>query len=373
MPAYPRPSNADSLWAKLFALPTGCLRLVSRLREAGHRTWWCGGTVRDLVRGSVPRDLDLATDALPEAVRAAVPGAWLAENQPGESLGTLMLEVEGRSVEVTTLRRDGAYVEGRAPSEVEFVLDPAEDWQRRDFTMNALYLDPATGDLVDPSGGMQDLWAHRLRVIGPARERLREDPLRILRALRLCAEHGLVMDRATWRAVVDCAGEVARLSRERLRLELERLLIARGRARGLQLLLRSGVAHHVLPWLPPLAEVPQPEDHHPEGAVLGHTAQVLGNLRDPPTAALAWAALFHDVGKKETFVQEGGRIRFPGHDVLSARFAEQWLFEHGATAALRREVVALIEQHIRITCVPSFRPMKRARFLQSSLFAAHLE
>mgnify|MGYP002713107058 CR=1 FL=1 len=363
----------ESVLARLICLPRAVGLVLDALRTGGARGWLCGGCVRDLLLGVIPGDVDLAMDCAPEVAMRLLPAAWILDDQSGLSLGSLRLEVEGCLIEITSLREDGPYSDGRKPDSVRFVEDPRVDYRRRDFTVNAMYLDPLEGTLLDPSGGLDDVETRRLRTVGDACSRFEEDSLRLLRAIRFSAQCGLVMDAATWSAVLATANRSAMLSRSRVRDELEGIFRSRGRARGLMLLVESGLADIHLPRIPPLREVPQPPQYHPEGDVLRHTALVLAFLPDPVPVDMAWAAVFHDIGKKDTFEIAADRIRFHDHDRVSAVFAESWLLEHGVPRSVTERVASLVREHIRFAALPGFRASKRRAFLQDPLFEKHLE
>ena len=365
-------SLSNEAVGRLFALPRFLIECARCLRLAGHGVWIVGGSARDLLRGVTPEDWDLGTSARPDEVEDCVPKEWLARDEQGRALGTVRLAFGAETLEVTTLRRELDY-DGRRPARVEFVREPDSEWERRDFSANALYLDPFELTLLDFCSGLEDLQAGRLRAIGDAHTRFREDRLRILRALRFCTQLGWVAEKSTWDAVCAEAPGLSELSNTRIFDELSGLLTSAGRARGLMLLVSSGAAAAVLPGLSELGDVPQPPEYHPEGDVLRHTALVLGCLREPVDQRLAWAALWHDVGKRDTFVIAEDRIRFDGHDRLSAELAERWLLDHGAGPNFVKAVVEVIDEHIRIAAVPGFRVAKRARFLRDEHFDLHLE
>ncbi|MEW5933875.1 MAG: hypothetical protein AB1816_09850, partial [Bacillota bacterium] len=169
-------------------IPEEVMRVARRLRGAGHAVFVVGGAVRDLVAGRQPADWDLATSARPEQMRPLF-ADWRVIDV-GARHGTLGLTVEERVVEVTTFRVEGPYGDRRHPDYVRFVDTLYEDLSRRDFTVNALALDPFTGDLHDPQGGVRDLRLGLIRAVGEAEARFREDALRLLRAFRLVAEYG---------------------------------------------------------------------------------------------------------------------------------------------------------------------------------------
>ena len=276
----------------------------------------------------------------PDELLRILPQAWLGPDQSGLAFGSLRLEIDGQALELTTLREESTYSDARKPDAVRFVEDPVQDSLRRDFTVNGMYLDPCSGLLIDPTGGYEDLETGRLRTIGDPCRRFAEDHLRVLRALRFCVQCDLVMDAETWAALCEASALTSSISGTRVLREFEGIFCSRGRARGLMLLVESGVADALLPSLPP------------EGDVLRHTALVLASLPEPVSADLAFAAVFHDR--------------------VSVHIAETWLERHGASRRLVEDVASLIREHIRIAALPGFRAAKRRRFLQERLFDKHL-
>jgi tRNA nucleotidyltransferase (CCA-adding enzyme) len=178
-------------------IPADVLGVCKRLRERGHRGWVVGGCVRDLLRGAPAKDWDIATDARPEEVVAS----FRRVIPTGIQHGTVTVMVQGTGYEVTTLRGEGAYTDGRRPDSVEFVDDITKDLARRDFTFNAMAIDPIDGRLVDPFDGAKDLEASVVRAVGEAEERFAEDGLRVLRAARFAATLRCSIDGATKRAM----------------------------------------------------------------------------------------------------------------------------------------------------------------------------
>ncbi len=211
--------------------------VARRLREAGFRALFAGGCVRDALLGLEPADHDVATDATPEAVRRVFPRAIGV----GESFGVMLVRHGGRTVEVATFRADGSYADGRRPDTVRF-SDDREDALRRDFTVNGLFEDPETGEIIDHVGGRADLAAGILRAIGDPDTRLAEDRLRALRAVRFAARFSLAVDPATEAAVRRVARDLRAVSRERVGNELRRMLAHRTRARAAALVEDLGLA-----------------------------------------------------------------------------------------------------------------------------------
>ena len=225
-------------------LREGALDVVRILRGHGHEALWAGGCVRDMLLGRPPKDIDVATSARPEEVLPCFPKAYPV----GAAFGVVRVLHAGHEYEIATFRADGAYLDGRRPTGVRWA-SAEEDVARRDFTINGLLFDPVTGTIQDHVGGEADLRAGLIRAIGEPAARFGEDHLRVLRALRFSARFGFRIDDATWQAVCAFAPKVAGVSVERIRDELEKLLTEGGAARGLGLLVESGVGPVVLPGL----------------------------------------------------------------------------------------------------------------------------
>jgi poly(A) polymerase len=215
--------------------------VARKLREAGHRSLFAGGCVRDSILGLEAADFDVATSAIPAEIRQIFPRAMGV----GESFGVMLVRHGGRSIEVATFRADGVYVDGRRPDAVRF-SDDREDAARRDFTINGLFEDPETGEIIDHVGGRADLAAGILRAIGSADDRLHEDRLRALRAARFAARFALTIDPGTEAAVRRIAHDLTGVSRERIGNEVRRMLLHSSRARAVDLIESLGLAPSVL-------------------------------------------------------------------------------------------------------------------------------
>lgn len=218
-------------------------QIAERLATRGHRTWLVGGAVRDLALGRRVSDMDLCTSALPEEIEAAFEQTIAV----GKAFGTIVVVIDGLNVEVTTFRSERGYSDGRHPDAVEFGSSVEEDARRRDFTVNALFLDPLTSELVDPEGGLDDLAAGSLRAIGEPRERFREDALRLMRLARFAARYDFMVEPATAAAAQAEAGGIARVSPERIHKELATMLASPRAASALRSLDELGVLAPALP------------------------------------------------------------------------------------------------------------------------------
>src|SRR6202049_2953075 len=296
-------------------------QICATLHESGHQAYLVGGCVRDLELGREPFDYDVATDATPERVQQLFPQSLAV----GAQFGVIVVVEDSVQVEVATFRADVGYSDGRHPDRVVFARTAEEDVRRRDFTINALLLDPRTGEILDFVGGRDDLRAGLIRAIGQPPLRFREDKLRMVRAVRFAARFAYAIEPATFAAIREWAPEVRQVSSERLRDELTKLLTEGAARRGFELLDQTGLLPFVLPEVEKMKGVAQPPQYHPEGDVWIHTLMMLEELPPNCSPTLAWGVLLHDVGKPPTFAPAAGpgtRIRFDGHVEVGARMAE---------------------------------------------------
>ncbi len=352
----------------LTRVPAEVRQVLTALRGRGGRAWLVGGTVRDLLLGLEPADFDIATDLLPDAVLAALPEASARD----VALGAVRVAGLPWSVVVTTLRGEALYRDHRHPERVWFVADLNVDAQRRDFTWNAIYWDPIDNQLVDPFGGRADLERRVLRVIGDPVVRFGEDALRLLRAWRFASRFGCAMEGATRAAMVQLAFLLRHLSAERCYDELTRTFTGPNRGAALREFVSLGFAAVLLPEVAAMDGVTQPAEYHPEGDVLTHVCLVLDHC-PPGDPVLAWSAVLHDVGKPPTWRLAEDRIRFDGHDTLSAKMAEAILLRFAAPRELRAAVSEICRDHIRMAALPGMRPRRREAWLRTPLFEKHLE
>ena len=276
-------------------------------------------------------------------------------------------------VEVATFRTDGSYKNGRRPDSVTFST-PEEDAQRRDFTINGLFQDPESGELIDYVNGQTDLNARLIRAIGNPDERFREDALRLLRAIRFAVTTGFEIEGKTWSAIQRNADLLTQLSPERIRDEFSRILVAPERDRGLDLLVDSGLIRHFLPEVLDLRGCEQPPQWHPEGDVYVHTRLALSLLNDPPLH-LALAVLLHDIGKPatQTWDPEAKRYRFNGHDRVGAEIAEEILRRLRYSNQTINEVSFMVSRHMKFMHVKDMRTAKLKRFMAADTFDLEVE
>ncbi len=344
--------------------------VVKRLREVGHIAYFAGGCVRDLALGQQPHDIDIATSALPEQVERLFPKTHAV----GAHFGVMIVVMGRYSFEVATFRADGTYRDGRRPEQVTFSNAEA-DAQRRDFTINGMFFDPIDAEVIDFVGGQGDLKRRVIRAIGDPASRFSEDKLRLLRCVRFATTLGFDVDAATWAAVKELAPQIHCVSAERIRDELMKLFASAKRARGLDLLLESGLLEQVLPEVAALVGCEQPVEFHPEGDVYVHTRTMLQLLGgDEVTVPLVWSVLLHDIGKPCTAKKDSeGRIRFNGHDRIGAEMAEQLLRRLRFSNADIAQIVEAVRQHMVFKDVQRMRVAKLKRFMARPHFEEELE
>jgi len=347
------------------------------LRDAGHQAYLVGGCVRDILLGREPADYDVATDATPDRVQQLFPRSLAV----GAQFGVIVVTDDSAAgeptqVEVATFRSDIGYSDGRHPDRVLYATSPQEDVKRRDFTINALLLDPETNEVLDFVGGRDDLRAGIVRAIGRPEERFREDKIRMVRAVRFAARFRYAIHSATVSAIVKLAPEVHQVSAERLRDELTKLLTEGAARRAFELLDETRLLPELLPEIARMKGVEQPPQFHPEGDVWTHTLIMLEDLPKPCPPTLAWGVLLHDVGKPPTFTPPSGpgrRIRFDEHVEVGTRMAEdichRFRFSNDDTA----QVMALVANHMRFKDAPEMKPSTLKRFVRLDHFDEHLQ
>ena len=339
------------------------------LRKAGHVVYFAGGAIRDQLLGQTPKDYDLATSARPDEVQALFPRS----DAVGKHFGVIIVKGAGEMIEVATFRTDGTYKDGRHPESIEF-SSPEKDAQRRDFTINGLFQDPLTEKVIDHVGGRADLAAKLLRAIGNPKERFEEDALRLLRAIRFSTTTGFKIEAQTWKAIQECAPLLSQISPERIRDEFSRILVAPERARGLDLLVESGLIMEFLPEIIELKGCEQPPQWHPEGDVYVHTRIAL-SLLDSPPLPLALAVLLHDIGKPatQTWDSESERLRFNSHDKVGAKMTEQILRRLRYSNQTIEDVTFMVSRHMHFMHVREMRVAKLKRFMSAETFSMETE
>lgn len=345
-------------------LPDKAEFILRALNARGYDAFVVGGCVRDSLIGRIPGDWDITTSARPEEIKAL----FRTTIDTGIEHGTVTVVLDKESYEVTTYRIDGEYLDGRHPEQVEFTNLLKKDLERRDFTINAMAYHPDKG-LVDLYGGMRDLGAQRIRCVGKAEERFREDALRILRALRFASQLNFEIEGLTLRAVRKQAESLRKISAERIQKELTLLLCARGCGKNIKLAYEAGVTRVVLPELDEMMETGQNNPHHCF-SVGEHCIEAMELVQADQDHALKiyqkeqvilrWAMLLHDVGKPATkVVGADGYDHFIGHPEVGAVKAEEILKRLKFDNETIGKVTALIRFH-DYSIEPTEKAMRRA-------------
>lgn len=341
--------------AALTHLPPAVMRLSERFAEAGHEFALVGGPVRDAFLGIAANDMDFTTSARPDETLALLNAAGATTWDIGREFGTIGASLHGITVEVTTYRSDEYDPDSRKP-QVAFGDTLEGDLTRRDFTVNAMAVRLPSLELVDPCGGLSDLVDGLLRTPIDPIISFSDDPLRIMRAARFTAQLGFDVDEPTMSAMSELADRLSIVSAERIRSELERLMISPHPRRGIELMEYTGVAELVLPEVAALKSTVDEHGRHKD--VYEHTLTVVDQAIELETDAdgpvpgpdfvLRFAALMHDVGKPPTRrFGPGGKVTFHQHDIVGAKMTRQRMRELRFDKQTIKDVSRLVELHQR--------------------------
>lgn len=318
-------------------LPKNVKRIIDDLNAAGYEAYAVGGCVRDTLLGRVPNDWDITTSALPMEVKSI----FKRTVDTGLKHGTVTVLMDKETYEVTTYRIDGEYEDSRHPKEVSFTRELKEDLLRRDFTINAMAYNDTDG-LVDLFGGIEDIKAKVVRCVGEPKERFSEDALRLLRAIRFCAQLGYSMDEKTYEAVKELAPTLKNISAERIQAELNKTLISDNPSM-LKVAYETGLTSQFIPELDVCFKTEQNNPHHCYN-VGDHIIKAIESVK--PEKALRLAMLLHDIGKPVCkTVDEEGISHFHGHPIKSADIARDVLHRLKYDNDTISKVIKLVKYH----------------------------
>jgi len=351
-------------------IPESVCFILNRLKAAGHEAYLVGGCVRDLVRGVPPGDYDIVTSATPDKVCSL-----FSRTVPvGVSFGVVLVIEDGRKYEVATFRTEDGYLDGRRPSHVVFAT-AQEDVRRRDFTINGLLFDPGAECIVDFVDGRTDIERRVVRTIGDPEMRFAEDHLRMLRAVRFAANLGYDIDPGAITAIKQHANDITKISAERIRDELTKLLTHGGARHGMELLAETGLMEIILPEVTALRGIEQPSTFHPEGDVWEHTLRMLALLpvEEETDRRLSWSVVLHDAGKAVTRSMDEKGVHFYGHVQRGEEIARQIMERLRFSGNDMETVLELIRCHMLFMNVKEMRPSRLKRFLRMPDFPLHLE
>ena len=344
----------------------GALAILKTLHDQGHDAYFAGGAVRDLLLEKSISEIDIATSASPQEIEQLFPKTIPV----GKQFGVIVVVQDTNHYEVTTFRKEADYVDGRHPTRVSFT-DARHDVERRDFTVNALFYNPFTEEVIDYLKGREDLERKLIRTVGPPQSRFQEDKLRLLRALRFACQLDFEIEQQTYQQVKEHASQLTQVSWERIRDEVLKILTGPDPSRGLKLMSDSGILEVILPEIAAMQGVQQPPQFHPEGDVFVHTC-LMFELSQERSETLALEILLHDVGKPPTFIIKE-RIRFDGHADLGAKMAEEICRRLRISNQQIEEVVDVVKDHLRFIHVQEMRESTLKRFLRKPNFSDHLE
>lgn len=322
-------------------IPTGARKIIARLEQHGYEAYIVGGCVRDSLMGKSPSDWDICTSARAEEMMALFEDKRVIPT--GIQHGTLTILAEDGAYEVTTFRIDGEYLDHRHPKSVAFTRELAEDLSRRDFTINAMAWHPERG-LIDLFGGVEDLRDRLVRAVGDPVQRFNEDGLRMLRMVRFATVLDFDYDPATYDAVRKQGHLLQYISKERIQVELNKILLAAHPARGLEDLYTLGMYPYIIPMMCHTVGFAQRGGHHFLD-VFEHSLLAVGVIA--PELVLRLTMLLHDIGKP--FVWDSSESlsydRFDDHVAVSAKLAGKILRDLKYDNATRKDVVELIAHH----------------------------
>ena len=328
---------------KSIILPRDVVSLLEKLENNGFEAYAVGGAVRDSILGRTVNDYDITTSATPEETIKVFDGYKIILTGLQHGTITVMTGSEGR--EITTFRTDGNYTDGRHPDSVSFVRNLSEDLARRDFTINALACDK-NGNVIDYYGGLEDLKNKVVKCVGEPTHRFQEDSLRILRALRFSAQLGFSIEKETSRAMKELKETLNRVSRERVRVEFNKMM-GSSDSQHLSYLLKeykdimSTFIPEIIPCMEPIKEISY---HNSE--IYEHLCNVVKNI-ETPDYILRIAAYFHDIGKPSTFAYDENKkkITFYNHDIKGAEIAYNILRRLKYSKEEIEEIILLIRYH----------------------------
>lgn len=351
------------------------------LNHHGYEAYIIGGAVRDLRLGRKPKDFDLVTNATPEKIHDIGEFVRSTYKDTAQAFGVTRVRFHWRGrdneLEIATFRRDIDPHLGRRATKVEYAT-LEEDVKRRDFTINALALNPATNEIIDYVGGIDDLKARKIRFIGDPESRIAEDPLRIMRAIRFANHLSFMYDEQTADAIMQAVGHgaIETIATDRLRDELTRLLVHPTRRSALMDLDTFGILDRVLPEVTAGKKVIQQPQYHAEGTVWKHELLILDYLPEHPSRRLAWAALLHDIGKAKTAHSLDGQpehLTFNEHYSVGAEMARRILKRLNFSKRDIADITWMIHYHMAIDELPNMRPGRRRQMLGHPAFEDLLE
>ncbi len=329
------------------------ISIIKTLRKNGFEAYLAGGCVRDILLGLEPKDYDIATSAKPEDIERIFKKTYAI----GRAFGVMHVHEGKYHYEVATFREDRGYEDKRRPNKV-FFKSPKEDALRRDFTINAMFMDPLKKNIdknvnsffkvIDFTGGLVDLKEKLVKFVGNPETRLEEDSLRLLRAVRFVHQIEGQYHPDTYNALKKYSHEIKHISFERIADELNKILSLKTRAKALEDLYEIGILENIFPELCDLKGVAQPSIYHKEGDVWTHTMKALSSIKGKPKLEFFWTVLLHDIAKPKTYKFDGERIRFDHHAEIGSDLAKNILKRFKFSNKFIEKVSWLVGHHMML-------------------------
>ncbi len=339
------------------------LQILEVLHKAGFEAYLAGGCVRDMLLKRPAKDYDIVTNAVPEQIEELFPQTVAI----GKHFGVMLVNHNKHHFEIATFRSDSGYTDGRRPDYVTFT-SAEEDAKRRDFTINGLFYDPFKEQVLDYVNGQIDIKEKLIRFIGDPVARIEEDALRILRAIRFKNRLGFRYHPDTYTALHKLAPSIERISVERIRDELNMLLLDTNRSEAIRDLHEFGLLALLLPEIEAMRGITQPFEYHTEGDVFEHTLTALESIGPTDNLTLVWATLLHDSGKVNTF-HIAERIRFDSHAEHSAVFAKAALTRLRFPKNFTEEICYLVIHHMMWVALRDMPDNRKRKWIHDSRFA----
>lgn len=330
--------------SKTLSTPPEVGEIVAKLQKAGFEAYAVGGCVRDLLLAREPNDWDVTTSAKPEEISRLFPKSFYENKFLTVTVKTEAANSTLEEIEVTTFRAEGKYTDKRHPDEVQFAQTLKEDLSRRDFTVNALALDPQ-GKIIDEFGGLEDLEKKIIRAVGEPEKRFEEDALRMIKAVRMVAQLGFKLEDQTETAIKKLAGNLKFIAKERIRDEFLKIISSERVGEGIEMLSKIGLLKYVAPELEEGIGIDQRGPHKYQ--VWEHNLRALDYaVSQGWSSRVRLAALLHDVGKPRTREKRGGIWTFYGHDVMGAKMSYTLLLRLAFSAKEAEAVANLVRWHL---------------------------
>jgi tRNA nucleotidyltransferase (CCA-adding enzyme) len=326
-------------------IPKDVLEVLRVIQSAKYEAYIVGGCVRDLVMGYNPHDWDICTNCTPDKTKEILNNANIKVTTVGIEYGTVVAMMNTQEIEVTTYRTDGQYSNNRKPDSVTYVKDITEDLSRRDFTINAMAIDPINNEFIDKFSGLEDINNKILRCIGNPNERFQEDALRILRALRFAIKYQFSIEEQTSKSMLCNRQLLDNISKERITNELLKILICKKDIRN-YFLEYSDIVFQIIPELKTCYKFNQNNKYHRHD-IYEHMLNVTDSCKESVDFILRLAALLHDIGKPEAYtVDSEGHGHFYGHPAISAQISEGIIDKRLVLTTKQKErALELIEYH----------------------------